>query len=180
MKPKFTLFTVCMALSMLCFGQEPLNQLDKDGKKDGKWIIYLNANWEKVKDSSKAVFYRYNFFDHGANLNPMGPCGGKGWKLESKPYGDQHIGKIKQLDGEYKWFDPKGRLIFDHVLKNGEYVSYKEYYRSGVLRTAFDYTRLYKEQPHSSWYGVYDKKGNIKFDGYFFKDEKGHWPPSRD
>jgi hypothetical protein len=78
------IFLLSLFVSVFVTAQtEKLNQLDDRGKKHGKWIVYLDNNWDKVSDSTKAVFYRYNYFDHGVSLYPMGPCGKKGWKLES-------------------------------------------------------------------------------------------------
>src|SRR4051812_11168604 len=86
---------------------EKIGQTDLQGKKDGKWIIYLDKNWKQV-DSSSALYYRYTFYDKGTNIYPMGPSGGKNYKLES-------TGSGKQLDGEYKWFDAKGKLSSVHI-----------------------------------------------------------------
>ena len=87
-----------------------LNQTDSSGKKNGKWFVYLDKDWAELKDSSKAVYFRYTYFDSGTNVYPMGPCGKKGYKLETTTTG-------KLLDGEYKWFDAKGRLSSVHILK---------------------------------------------------------------
>lgn len=53
---------------------EKLNQLDPNGKKEGKWIVYLDDYWNKV-DSSKASYYRFTWYDHGVNIHPMGTGG---------------------------------------------------------------------------------------------------------
>lgn len=171
--------TIFLGLT-IAYGQtEPLNKLDSNGKKDGKWIAYLDKNWKHIDDSTNAVYYRYTFYSHGTNLNPMGPCGGKGWKLESTNSNNNQTGKIKLLDGEYKWYDDKGKLRFTHILKNGEYVSYKEYFPSGQLSQEFDYTKLWEGQPHSWYIAIYDKKGNLKSQSYYRPDKNGKWPPSR-
>jgi len=164
-------------LTLFSYSQpEPLNQLDAKGKKNGKWIIYLDKNWKKVKDSSVAVFFRYNVYDHDASLYPMGPCGGKNYKLEVKQNGNS---RSKFLDGEYKWFDAKGKLSSVHILKNGEYVSCKEYFPTGELSQHFDYTKKCDGQK-DGWvvYG-YDKKGNQKFESWMCKDRNGKWPYTR-
>ncbi len=180
MKAKITSVLFFLSIAISSFAQqEALNQVDKEGKKDGKWIVYLDKDWNKLKDSSNAVYYRYNIFDHGANLRPMGPCGGKGHKLE-RIGGSPQEGKIKLLDGEYKWYNAKGQLTFEHILKNGEYVSYKEYYASGVLSNHFDYTKQYEGQTNSYMGYSYDKKGKLKSEWAFRKFDNGQWPPTRD
>ena len=152
-----------------------LNQFDSNNKKDGKWIVYLDNDWKKVDDSTKALFYRYTYFDHGVNIYPMGPCGGKGYKLEANPTGNKPI----LLDGEYKWYDSNDKLSSVHVLKNGEYVSCKEYFATGELSQHFDYTKKCPGQPHGWTVTIYDKKGNVKSSSPTCKDKNGNWPPMR-
>jgi hypothetical protein len=177
MKTLLLLFT--FLLSQLASAQsEKINQLDSAGKRHGKWLRYLDQNWKTTDDSSKAAYVRYTFYDHGINLYPMGACGKKGWKLEAPENPDKSSG-IKMLDGEYKWYNEKGKLIFYHVFSKGEYVSYKEYYSSGKLHSSFDYTKHFSGQPHSWYMTEYDKSGAIKYEGYTKKDEKGHWPLMR-
>ena len=173
------LFILSFGFNKSTYGQDTLNRFDKEGKKDGKWIIYLNSNWEKTTDTAEAVYCRYTYFDHGVNIYPMGPCGGKNWKLETSLYNNKQTGKIKLLDGEYKWFDPKGRISSIHVLKNGEYISCKEFYSSGKLKQYFDYTKNWKGEPHTWYVSVYDEDGNFKYDSYMRKIN-GQWPRTRD
>ena len=169
-----------VAFASLSFAQtEQLNRFDGAGKKDGKWIAYLDKNWKHIDDSANAVYYRYTFYDHGTNLYPMGPCGGKGFRLEMPVDSSKQSGKIKLLDGEYKWYDDKGQLSSTHILKNGEYVSCKEYYPTGQLRQQFDYTKKWQEQAHTWYVAIYDKQGNLKLDYYFHPDKNGRWPATR-
>ena len=49
---------------------EKINQFDNQNKKNGKWIVYLDQKWNKV-DSSKAIYYRYTWYDHGINIHPI-------------------------------------------------------------------------------------------------------------
>jgi hypothetical protein len=99
---KFIFFSIALCLSLFSISQtEKLNQLDEKGKKHGKWVVYLDENWDKLKDSTKALYYRYNYFDHGVSLYPMGPCGKKGWKLE-QPQGA--TSQNKMLNGTYQNF----------------------------------------------------------------------------
>ncbi len=159
------------------FGQtEKLNQLDNDGKKHGKWIAYLDRNWKYINDSTKAVYYKYTYYDHGTNLYPMGPCGRKHYKLEPVIDSKQ---KITLLDGEYKWYNSKGQLSSVHVFKNGEYISCKEYYSSGKISQYFDYTKKWKEQPLTWYMESYDKNGKIKLSLYFKPDDKGKYPTTQ-
>ncbi len=169
MKTKFLSLIFLSGLTVIAFGQ---NQFDSNGKKNGRWTIYLNNNWKEISDSSKASFYRYNYFDHGANIYPMGPCGKKGYKLETP-------NNSKLLDGEYKWFDEKGNLNSVHVLKNGEYVSCKEYFPSGQLSQHFDYTKKCEGHELGWTLFIYDTKGNLTLTSPLCKDKNGEWPLTR-
>lgn len=165
MKTITTLFL--LFITLFSFSQtEPLNQFDASHKKDGKWIVYLDKKWGQAKDSSKASYYRYTFYDHGRDIYPIiGPYGGDGWKLESTDNSPQS-GKLKLLDGEYKWFDSKGRIFAIHILKNGEYISAKEFYHSGIVKTHFNFTKKWGDQPHNWCISIFDKKGNLKKEHY--------------
>lgn len=170
MKTKSILTILLLTLTTFIFGQT--NQLDANGKKDGKWTVYLDKDWKKVDDSTKALYRRYTYFDHGTNIYPMGPCGGKGYKLE----GDT---KSRILNGEYKWYDGKGKLSSVHVFKDGEYVSCKEYFPTGELSQHFDYTKKCEGQPHGWTVFIYDKKGNLTLTSPTCKDKDGNWPKMR-
>lgn len=173
-----TILTLLFLASVLVsFSQtETLNQLDKNGKKDGKWILYLDSKGTKLKDSTDALYMRYTYYDHGLNIYPMGNFITKNGKMELPISNIESKGKIKLLDGEYKCFDKKGRILFIHVFKNGEYVSYKEFSKSGELQTFFDYTKHCEGQSHSWYLYTYDKTGKIKTEMCVKKNENGKWP----
>jgi antitoxin component YwqK of YwqJK toxin-antitoxin module len=149
-----------------------INQTDAEGKKNGKWIVYLDKDWGVAKDTSLSAYRRFTYYDHGTNIYPMGKCGGKNFKLESS-----NLGSL--LDGEYKWYDGKGKLSSVHVFKNGKYVSCKEYYPNGKLRQHFDYTKKCEGQDLGWTVYVYDKKGNLILTSPTCKDKEGHWPNMR-
>lgn len=174
MKTKIGLTFLFLTLTTFIFGQtEKINQLDSNGKKIGKWTVYLDKDWKQTDDSSKAIFFRYTYFDNGTNIYPMGPCGGKGYKLTSP---NSKSTKSTLLDGEYKWYDSKGRLSSVHVFKNGEYVSCKEYFPTGELSQHFDYTKKCEGQEHGWTLYIYDKKGKVKQTVATCKDKNGKWP----
>lgn len=156
------------------FAQEKINQLDSIGKKNGKWIVYLDDSWKEVKDSCDAEYYRYTYYEHGVNLQPMGKFGGKNFKLESPVDSAGKNERIKLLDGEYKWYDAKGRLSSEHSLNKGEYIYSKEYYPSGKLMQHFDFTRTWNNQPNTWHISIYNKKDDgVKH--YYFRNGKYGW-----
>jgi len=174
---KHLFFLSALFLSLISKAQsEKWNQFDDKGKKHGKWVVYLDQNWDKVKDSTKALYYRYNYFDHGVSLYPMGPCGKKGWKLESSPF---EGAPSKLLNGTYKWYTKDGKLSSEHILKNGEYVSCKEYYATGELNQHFDYTKKCKGEVHGWGVYIYDKAGKLLMTSWMCRDENGEWPKTR-
>lgn len=177
MMRKFTILLLFMATTA-AYCQD-INKYDNKGKKHGKWIRYMDKNWNTLEDSSKAVFFRYTFYEHGANVHPMGGFGkNKLWKMKCSTDTSTQKG-IKILNGDYKWHDPKGRLMYWHVLKDGVYISYKEFYETGELHQFFDYTKQVEGQPWS-WYMIeYNKDGSIKYEEQIKKDENGNWPPMK-
>lgn len=168
---KSILTVVLFSITTLCISQT--NQLDSDGRKNGKYTIYLDKNWRKTKDSTKAIFYRYTYFIHGTNIYPNAYGGLKNYKLE----GDT---TNKILNGEYKWYDGDGKLRSVHVLINGEYVSCKVYYKNGNLYQYFDYTKKGDNQEHGWTLYNYDKEGNLNYSFVYAPNEEGYWPRTRD
>ncbi len=141
---------------------QDINKYDDKGKKHGKWKVYLDKYWKVLDDSSKAVYYRYTFYEHGENQHPMGKGGDK--MIASIDTSKQK--GIKILDGEYNWYDSKGNLRYVHILRNGVYLFYKEYYSTSELSKLFNYTRHAKDYPWSWYMMLFDKKGKLTFEGY--------------
>ncbi len=174
MKKTNLLIVLLLTFSVFAFAQSAIiNQLDSLGRKDGKWQIYLDKDWAKLTDSTKALYFRYTFFDHGVNIYPMGPCGKKGYKLQTASSG-------KLLNGEYKWYDAKGHLSSVHIFNDGEYISCKEYFPGGELSQHFDYTKKCEGESHGWTVFCYNKKGDLILVSPTCRNEKGKWPVMRD
>ena len=174
MKTHLLFSALLFALATNFFAQStPINQTDSLGKKNGKWCVYLDKDWKKTSDSTSAPYLRYTYYDHGTNIYPMGPCGVKGYKLQTATTG-------KLLNGEYKWYDGKGRLSSVHVFKDGEYVSCDEFFPTGELSQHFDYAKKCEGQEHGWTVFCYNKKGDLILASPTWKDEKGKWPVMRD
>ena len=179
MKTKITLLISLFILTLCLYSQnETVNQLDTNGKKDGKWIEYLDSTWKILKDTNQAIYYRYVYYEHGVKILPELYCTAKK-RLEYIGDNNQDS-KPVALNGEYKWYDKKRRLLSYDCYKDGEHLWGKNY-RWGLFNKKltgtktheyYDYTIHYNNQPQSAYYECYDKKGNVrKF--HFMKDFKG-------
>lgn len=165
-----------MGVTMVSLGQTALlNQYDADGKKHGKWMVYLDAiGSTRVKDSTMAVYKRYNWYDHGVNLNGMSTMTEIGGRIETTGAAARAAGSV-MLDGEYKCYNKKGNLWCVFVFSKGEYVSYKEYEKDGKLLCTFDYTKHCDGEPHSFYYYTYDENGKVETEDCY-KKESAIWP----
>ena len=188
MKTNFLLF-VFFGLTVFSYGQkDSLNQRDSLGKKDGTWIEYLDAKWKVLKDSSHAVYAAYNYYDHGENTFRVAFNGVHRLrhKLEYAGNNNPQNGRIKILDGEYKWLDKKGRVVTIDSFKNGEHVFVKYFFGeraggllgfkkkfTGKLGGYYDFTKTYKGQPHTYYMETYDKNGIVTH--YYTRKGKYGW-----
>jgi len=153
-----------------------VNKLDSAGRKDGTWIRYYNKEWKVVDDSSKAYYYYYTYFDHGNMTQSAARWGSKSGRLEDSSVGNTHLGKIKLLDGKYKWYDKNGKLFAILNFDKGEPVTWKQFYPTGKLYMLFDYTVTSAGKPHSYHIYVYDKNGNLSSDIVECRYLNGKWP----
>jgi hypothetical protein len=193
------MFKIKLLLSVLFTGvslsllaqSEKINQLDAKGKKDGKWIEYIDEKFRIIKDSSKAVFCAYNNYDHGENIYTIsfGNISGIAYKMEHTANSGSSTGKINMLDGEYKWFDKKGRIVVIDSFKNGEHIASKYYawrvwdswlgrplgFRNkltGKLHEDYDFTKTYMSQPYTYHVDAFETNGKV-FHAYMRKGQYG-------
>ena len=171
MKAKFYLSLFYLGFSTLLYSQDTLNRFDKDSKKDGPWILYYNSYWKVVKDSSKASYYAYTYYDHGMRTITEATWGSKNGKLIDSSVSNQHMGKIKLLDGRYTWYDKNGRFFSTHYFNKGKFISCKQYYPSGKVYLDFDYMKTREGQPHTYHMYIYEKNGTLESDFHVRKCE---------
>ena len=167
------LLALFLFTSQFLSAQDTLNRVNSAGQRYGPWVLYLDRDWNKVSDSSQALFYRYTYYENDINIYPMGRCGGKGYRLEGT------VDSTGCLHGEYKWYDAKGRLSSVHLFSYGTYISCKEYYPTGELHQHFDYTLKANGQEHGWTIFIYSKDGKLKARSVIGKDKNGKWPPLR-
>ena len=163
------LFITLFAFSGIVFpAQAQINRLDEGGKKHGRWKMYLDDIWKETEDTANAKYIRYTVYEHGTNLFSMGPCGRKGWTLES-----EGSSKSKLLDGEYVWKKTNGQVSSKHKFKNGEYIYAREYSNMGDMKQDFDYVHKYNGDPNTWSVTVYKSSGEKKF--FIFRKGDNYW-----
>jgi hypothetical protein len=149
-----------------------IDRLDKDGKKDGWWMVFLDENWKEV-DESKAVYRCYTWYIHGQNMYLMCTSGKKGWKLMNS---DGEVKPVKGianvLDGEYKWIRKDGKLGSVHKFNKGWYTDCKKYNKRGQLQQHVDYSKK-TETNNTFLLHQYNKKG--KGTHYMWRDGNKGW-----
>jgi hypothetical protein len=178
MKTTLLALLVCIGFGTSFAQTSSLNKFDSANQKDGRWLVYLDANGAKVKDSTTAVYKRYTWFDHGVNTLPMGDFITKGGKIETTG-APAEKGKIVLLSGEYKCYDKDGKLTGIHKFDNGNYISFTEYYPSGTMLSFFDYTKHCDGQEHSWHIATYEETGKLIGDECIKKGADGKWPRMR-
>ena len=142
------------------FGQTELNQYDSTGKKHGQWIEYLNSKFKVLKDSSGASYWAYNYYDHGDNNFRV--SFGNEWKNNDSL---RHVStdtsgqpRIKALDGLYKWYDKKRRLVSEDSFSGGVHL-WSKAYDDGMLVLRYDYTQMYHNDPMTYLIEAYEEDG---------------------
>jgi hypothetical protein len=169
------LFLLLFGFTSFIHTQEKINQLDENGKKHGKWKVYLETKaWKAIDDSTKAEYYKFTYYDHGINLYPMGPCGKADYTLIVPGGETSEKGRLKPVHGEYKWIDKKGRISSIQIFDKGNYLHAMEYRKSGALEQHFDYTKKAEGQNHGWTLFQYNKKGQL-YGTYLFSKKDGKW-----
>lgn len=150
-----------------------LNQRDGKGKKDGKWIIYLDEKWKPVSDSSHAYYSRYTYYDHGVDIYPIGRGKNSFHIAEGKTNAVK--GKPLLLNDNYRWVDKDGTTRSTNNYKNGEPVQIQFFYANGKQSRDFEYTKSWKGVPHTYHVIVFDKTGTPNAYFYMRKERENDW-----
>lgn len=151
---------------------ELINQLDK-GKKNGKWIVYLSADWKEVKDSTTAAYFKYTVFDHGKNIYPAS-LRDKAWKLSHIEKNKLMKGNAKLLDGNYTWVDKDNHVRAIDEFKNGDCILYKSFFKAGELNQIFNYTKRWKDEPNTYIVQEFNKQGMV-INNYIMRNGPQGW-----
>lgn len=162
MKTQFLSFLVFIIVSQNAISQsDTLNRLDANNKKTGWWIVYLDKDLATAKDSSKAIYYKYSYFqgkyDHydisriGTKSNPVIPY------KEIKA-----VNGAIPLDGTYKANFSNGKTRFILTARNGRLIEYSEFYKTGNLKHTFKYNELCGDTFLQYCIYLYKKDGSLK------------------
>ena len=157
MRLSISLIFVFLSIASLVFSQLPLapNVTDEKGKRQDDWVIYYDADWHEIEDTSYAEFYRKISYE---NDKPIGLVtdyytkGIKQWEGElSADRPDLANGKVKyyyengnimkeglmkknNAVGEWGNYTFKGKFSHFSQYKNGEDLNYK-IIENKVIRT---------------------------------------------
>jgi len=115
------IISFCCWTSLFAQTDFPTNQKDSSGKKDGFWLIYLTERFIPTKDSSLAFYKAYNLYFHGIDLSYLSAC--KSDKRKAKLLAINGVkgkkGAPVLLDGNFKLYNRKEKLILDQTFRNG-------------------------------------------------------------
>lgn len=173
---RFILFILMFGVLPFVHAQsDTLNKYDA-GKKNGVWVVYLNQYWKPGKDSSKASFYEYVYFDHNLRIWRAGWFNKK-WTCVNTNASNPKSVRIKPLDGEYTWTENNGKEKWVYTYKNG-YPQSMTGYKNGQIQSVWDYTKQWKGEAGSYFATLRDKKGVSN--NYYYRRTKdkrkvGNW-----
>jgi len=141
------------------FSQMAIDQYDSAGNKNGQWVEYLNSRFKVLKDSAGAAYWAYNYYDHGVNNNRLT----FEWKKNDSL---SHVTKstdfmqsgVQALDGKYKWYDKKRRLLSEDSFDQGVH-RWSKIYDDGLLVLLYDFTQTFNGDPLTYLIEAYEDDG---------------------
>ncbi len=174
----FSLSLICLTSSSQN-NADTLNKYNDKGKKHGYWKVYLTETIVKTKDSTKAFYYAYNYYENGSLVILTTNLGTRKKPVKIEYDGVKSTaGHPVLLNGRLKLYDKHG-LEYDEIYANGlptykmSYASYKG--APNVKLELLDYSRPYKNQMGSFYYELYYQDGTVYKKYWFTKNEKGKW-----
>lgn len=173
---------IILFVPLLSFAQnqtagEKINMPDSNGKKQGKYLEYIDRNWHTTGNIRDAYYSRYSYYNHGTPLTIPANTYTNSDKLTIDGKDAVNTkGEPKLLNGRYCWYDKKGALKDILTYKDGEIVTDSNYYKAGGknkpagrLCAFFNSTNKYQGQPDSWYVEKYDNDGKVIFKGHFRK-----------
>lgn len=170
------------------------NTIDKNGLRQGKWLVMLDSLFQETKDSSQARLYRQIAYK---NNKPQGitteyyPSGLPYWRgkiVSEKPL---------QYDSTVEHYYPNGQVQYRYSYKNNQvHGKAYEYYEFGELKTVSNYVDGKLDGPYQQFhingnqilnttyrygqidgaYTEYHSNGIVRISGLLDDDKKqGDW-----
>ena len=175
---KITLFFVFLA--HISFSQLPnsLNQKNDKGEKCGFWVVYLTDRLIPIKDSTNAFYFAYKFFD-GDYIDNIDLIWER--KKASKLVIDGATGikgKPILLNGDFKFYDKKGRLSWEETYKDGRPLMLQTFTfdKKGEcsLHEIIDYSKRYNSQIGSYYFEQYGYSNKL-LEGKYYRRQNSKW-----
>ena len=158
----------------------PLNQKDEFGKKTGFWIIYLTDKLIPTKDSLEASYYAYNLYFFGGDFSFISDC-----KKEKRKASKITVegtkgakGKPVLMNGNYKIYNKKGKLVLSETYKNGLPVHFESYYVKNQLKPSINeiinWSEAIDDQLGSYCYTIFRTDDSV-YKAACLKKKEGKW-----
>jgi hypothetical protein len=99
---------ICMRpTSSAQIADSPVNQVDDQGRKTGKWILFYDADWNLTNNNREAVYFRNINYEQG---KPSGIV--KDYYITGELQWEGHLLSENPdvYDGEAIWYDEDGRI----------------------------------------------------------------------
>lgn len=159
-----------LIVSAFSFGQK-----DENGKKHGHIKQYVDSILCPV-DSSDAVFYGFEYFDHGKGLFEF-RCSKQQRSLQVRYEDVTASPSPSAIDGKVKFIDDTETLVEEHIYKEG-HPTYLKLYNYGVDKSyywteTFYFDSLYENTPGTYFYESENSNGDLVSQGWFRKGPKG-------
>lgn len=133
-----------------------------DGKKEGEWVVWFDAKWDKTDVMDSVVYYRKIIYKKGkpdGMVNDFFRSGVKQWEGKISEYYP-----TEKYEGLCIWYYESGRIMSKKTFINGTLNGYEEeYYDSGKLKYKF----FYEDGKLFNYYELYYEDGSIFCKGDF-------------
>lgn len=159
---------------------DSLNQFNSHHKKNGLWKVYLTENLIQTKDTTKACYYGYNYYDNGqlviliASSQPYKKKAIKIVRSGEKPKAGQPL----LLNGNFKFYYTDG-LGLEEDYKDGLPVLLATCATNdsgkSVQTEVLDYSARYNDQFGTFLYETMKTDGTSFEKKWFGKNKKGKW-----
>lgn len=156
---KLTLISFFLLLSISASAQsDTLNQRDSKGRLHGYWKAYLDSQAFPT-DSANAYFYGMDLYENGIAVFSYSDRNAL-WRIYRFEYGGvlPQKGSPIPIEGTFKWFDDRGRLLNIEIYKDGKPLFWEstQYVQKDTVNITFKETlyfdKLYNNEPGSFYF----------------------------